>query len=126
MVLILEHDLMLRELMLESLASKGIPCKSTPSYNSALEILQHNPNRFSCIIADRTLPDGDGLALILHARRLNPDLPAILTCGYHNPPETTEQIHFLPKPFSMEKLATTVSRYCLASAAEEQPSPHQA
>jgi two-component system cell cycle sensor histidine kinase/response regulator CckA len=59
------------------------------------------------------MPEMDGPTLLVELRKTRPDLKIIFVSGYaedafeENLPEG-EQFYFLPKPFTLKQLATTV------------------
>lgn len=65
------------------------------------------------LITDAVMPEMDGQTLIKNVRDTTPDMPVICISGYAE--ETfrkrlgeSQDIHFLPKPFSLSQLAGKV------------------
>ena len=112
MILVVEHDPMIRTLMMEFLQGEGYACLPARDLRDAMKRLDRDMSAVHMLIVDRMLPDGDGLELIHAARRQRPDIPVILTCGYHRAPDRNEHVEFLPKPFRLTRLAATVARHC--------------
>ncbi|MEI7610471.1 MAG: response regulator, partial [Rhodospirillaceae bacterium] len=59
------------------------------------------------------MPEMDGPTLMRHVRRIRPDIKVILISGYtedrfRDHLDDGQQVHFLPKPFSLKQLAAKV------------------
>lgn len=81
------------------------------AFNDAL----HSEHPISAVIIDMNVPDGDGATVLMHLRKLDPKIPAVITSGnwnspVMNSPETYGFAGVLPKPFSMEQLQQEVQR----------------
>lgn len=116
MIFVLDDDDMLRGLISEFLARRGMRCLTARGRDEALRRLERELDQVCALVVDRTLPDGDGLDVIREARKRRPDIPAILICGYHDHPDPSEGVVFLPKPFRLSRLAETVERACPEAA----------
>ena len=70
-------------------------------------------SKIDLVVSDVVMPEMDGPTLLRELRKTQPDLKIIFVSGYaedafkKNLPEN-EQFNFLPKPFSLKQLATTV------------------
>jgi two-component system, cell cycle sensor histidine kinase and response regulator CckA len=65
------------------------------------------------VISDVVMPEMDGPTLLKHLRKANPDIKIIFISGYaeeafRNNLDEDETFTFLPKPFSLKKLAAAV------------------
>ena len=65
------------------------------------------------VLLDRTLPDGDGLALIADIRRDNPGVPIIMISARGDVTDRVSGLDtgaddYLPKPFAMEEMLARV------------------
>lgn len=83
------------------LQQAGYLAISSSSGESALDLLGHG--RFDLLITDLQLPEIDGLRLIAEARRLDPDIAAIIMSGISNTSSIlaalNQQVHnYLLKP----------------------------
>jgi|GEM_PF-996492 len=85
------------------------------SYDSikALEIFKQNPQRFSLIITDQTMPNMTGSELIEKIREITPGLPAIICSGYSDKIDAVaaakQHITYLDKPVSINILLPKVA-----------------
>ena len=81
----------------------------------ALEILEEYGDEIDLIVSDVVMPEMDGPTLLREVRKKHPDLKFIFVSGYAEeafaknlPEEERDRFGFLPKPFSLKQLATTV------------------
>ena len=79
----------------------------------ARHLQRHAGEAIDLVISDVVMPGMDGPTLMRELRRRQPDLKIIFVSGYaedaferHLPKD--EDFQFLPKPFSLKELATTV------------------
>lgn len=74
----------------------------------ALKLFQENPDRFSLLVTDQTMPGLTGMELINQLRRLHTDLPVILCTGYSESIEKKDaekwRIRYLGKPIDADHL----------------------
>ena len=78
----------------------------------ALEFLGTRPG-IDLIISDLRMPDLTGLALLTEINALNLGIPFVLMSGHAASPDIAQAlalgaVSYLPKPFSVEQLRTTV------------------
>ena len=89
------------EAMVESL---GFETVAVSSGNSALEILQNDAD-IAAMITDQTMPDISGDQLIAAARKLNPNLPALIMTGRSDMAKDMPiNTGLLQKPFSTSEV----------------------
>ena len=75
--------------------------------------MEREEGKIDLVVSDVVMPEMDGPSLLRELRQTRPDLKIIFVSGYaedafkKNLPEN-EQFNFLPKPFSLKQLATTV------------------
>ncbi len=76
-----------------------------------LDLLKHDPGAFDLIISDYAMPRLSGAEVVRRARRIRPEMPAILMTGYadagsisHRP----EDVHVLAKPFTAEQMSAAI------------------
>jgi DNA-binding response OmpR family regulator len=107
-VLLVEDDAELRLLIAKSLSQRGFFLDSVGNVEDAKFALLTNGYRAA--IFDRGLPDGDGMDLVRHIRRLEQSLPVLIltaTCGAANRICGLDAgaDDYLEKPFDMNELA---------------------
>ncbi|TXN79407.1 response regulator [Methylobacterium sp. WL8] len=111
-VLVVEDEEALRLLSVEALRELGYSVRHAESGTAALRILDAQPD-VALLFTDIVMPDMNGRQLAEEAMRRRPELRVLYTTGFtrnavvHNgvlDPGT----HFLPKPFTLEQLASKV------------------
>lgn len=109
-ILLVDDEMLVRSgtaMMLEEL---GHHVTEANSGKIALQILGDGPG-FDVIITDFRMPDMDGMELILAARKLHPELKAVLMTGYDadDPRFADLQAGSLSKPFGLNELEVAIS-----------------
>ena len=113
-VLVVDDDADLRELIADRLVDDGAEVVQAADAIAAFEAigrgLMHAPVRhFDLIIADLTMPEGGGLALLWTLRRTDYPVPVVLMSGYVDEATRTRArnmgaVAVLDKPFDVEQL----------------------
>lgn len=121
-ILLVDDELLVRQVVAAQLTDHGYDVVQADGGATALALLSVEP-RLDLIISDLSMPGLDGAALIREARRLRPDLPAILLTGYAGEAadlmtagQPGGRFSLLRKPVSTAQLADRVHRL-LANAA---------
>ena len=98
-----------------ALISRGYEVHEAVSGVEALEIMEDYGEEIDLVVSDVVMPEMDGPTLLRELRKTHPDLKFIFVSGYAEeafaknlPEEEREKFGFLPKPFSLKQLATTV------------------
>ncbi|MCK5336216.1 MAG: response regulator, partial [Gammaproteobacteria bacterium] len=108
-------------LMNEMLNSFGYQSTITTDSTEALTMFKENPDKFSMLITDQTMPKMTGLQLIEKIQQIKPDLPVILSSGFSDKiaAEETENnnIHYIKKPVDFGKLNNKIAQ--LLSSGED-------
>lgn len=111
-VLVVEDDPLGRNLICEVLRREGHRPFEASDGAEALELLQTQP--FNLVISDFVMPKLDGLKLLDRLHSVSPRLPVILISGYMSEDSGKKILQktaeFLPKPFDLEVLRSTVQR----------------
>ena len=112
-VLLVEDEDPVRLFAARALRGKGYNVLEAKIGRSALEIIRDAEDPIDLVISDVVMPELDGPTLVSAVRERYPDMKVIFISGYAED-EFRESIgresdiHFLPKPFSLEQLAGTV------------------
>ena len=119
-ILVVEDDDRLRQVTVETLTELGYTVHHAGNARDALELIDRHPG-IRLLFTDIVMPDVSGRKLADAAILRIPGLRVLYTTGFtrnavvHNG-VLDAGVNFLPKPFSMEELATKV-RAVLAQAA---------
>jgi two-component system cell cycle sensor histidine kinase/response regulator CckA len=112
-ILLVEDEEAVRAFAGRALAARGYTVFEAASGPEALELMNGLSEGVDLVISDVVMPGMDGPTLLRELRRRKPDMRIIFMSGYaedaferHLSAEETFQ--FLPKPFSLKELATTV------------------
>jgi two-component system cell cycle sensor histidine kinase/response regulator CckA len=112
-VLLVEDEDAVRLFSARALRAKGYKVLEARTGEAALELLGEVDDHIDLMVTDVVMPEMDGPTLIVEMRKSRPDLPVICISGYAE--ETfrdklgeSDDIHFLPKPFSLDQLAGKV------------------
>lgn len=112
-ILVLEDDAMVRRFAARSLSESGYEVSTAGSLKDAIGMLEKDAGKFDLVFSDVVLPDGSGMRLAEHASTLAPAIPAILSSGHLDDKAPRDTIKsrgypFLPKPYDLEALLSTV------------------
>lgn len=111
-VLLVEDEDPVRIFAARALRNKGYTVMEARTGEGALELLDSNP-RVDVLVTDMVMPGMDGATLARRVRQDRPQIRVILISGYSEEAARGEltdspDFHFLPKPFSLNQLATKV------------------
>ena len=112
-ILLVEDEDAVRAFSARALTSRGYTVHEASTGTEALEVMEETGGSIDLVVSDVVMPEMDGPTLLKELRRKRPDLKIIFVSGYaeeafrKNLPEN-EKFNFLPKPFSLKQLATTV------------------
>lgn len=112
-ILLVEDEEAVRAFAARALVSRGYTVHEASTGAEALEVMADVGGKIDLVVSDVVMPEMDGPTLLRELRKTQPDLKIIFVSGYaedafkKNLPEN-EQFNFLPKPFSLKQLATTV------------------
>ncbi len=112
-ILLVEDEEAVRAFAARALASRGYTVHEAGSGTEALEVMEETGGSVDLVVSDVVMPEMDGPSLLRELRKTRPDLKIIFVSGYaedafeENLPEG-ETFFFLPKPFTLKQLATTV------------------
>ena len=112
-VLLVEDEGAVRDFAVRALRSRGYEVLEAGSGTEALEVIESHDGTVDLVVSDVVMPEMDGPTLLKELRQSNRDMKVIFMSGYaedafkKNLPED-EEFTFLPKPFSLQQLASTV------------------
>ncbi|MDZ7824375.1 MAG: response regulator [Ahrensia sp.] len=112
-ILLVEDEDSVRMGGLRALRSRGYTVHEASDGMEALDILEELKGEVDLIVSDVVMPEMDGPTLLREVRKDYADIKFIFVSGYAEDafakslPEGA-QFGFLPKPFSLKQLATTV------------------
>ncbi len=114
-ILLVEDEDAVRAFGSRALISRGYEVHEAASGVEALEIMEDYGEEIDLVVSDVVMPEMDGPTLLGELRKTHPDLKFVFVSGYAEeafaknlPEDEREKFGFLPKPFSLKQLATTV------------------
>ncbi|CAI8701127.1 MULTISPECIES: response regulator [Pseudomonas] len=107
-LLVVEDDAIVRMLTVEVLVELGYQVLEAADAQAALKTLKDLQQPLALLMTDVGLPDMDGKALAVEARKLRPALPVLFASGYGDNLEVPAGMHQIAKPFSIDQLRDTV------------------
>jgi two-component system cell cycle sensor histidine kinase/response regulator CckA len=110
-LLLVEDEDMVRAVAERALAREGYDIVTACDGEEGLEKVRAG-GEFDLIISDVVMPSMDGPAMLREIRKLRPDLPVLFMSGYAEEQLRRdidiENMHFIPKPFSVQQIARKV------------------
>jgi CheY-like chemotaxis protein len=114
-ILVVEDEPLGRALICEVLRREGYEVSEAGDGAEALELLRGQ--RYDLVISDFIMPRLDGLKLLAQLHSIYPTMPVILISAYMSADSgqkiMQEMAEFIPKPFELETLRSTVQRLLL-------------
>ena len=108
-LLIIDDEQSLLDLLRRYLGRQGYEVETCPTPGDALARFRSDPERFSMVITDLSMPEMNGEELIGKLREMHPHLPAIITSGYPYQPQASG-IGFVQKPFLPQALVEQIEK----------------
>ncbi|MEQ8220877.1 MAG: response regulator [Candidatus Eremiobacterota bacterium] len=95
------------------IAKLGYEVIATTCSIEALEAFRNEPDKFSLVITDQTMPNMSGIALARELMKIRSDIPIILCTGYSEQVNEEQALsigirEFIMKPFTMNNLANSI------------------
>ncbi len=107
-VLILDDEFELAEYIADLLALNGYQTTIKTDSEEALRLFQNDPDHFSLLVTDQTMPGLTGVEVIKQIRKISPEFPVILCTGYSEGLDEKDaeklDIRYLGKPIDADKL----------------------
>jgi DNA-binding NtrC family response regulator len=113
-LLIIDDDEAIQNLLMTAAQSRGWHPVVAVSGAQGCRLLNAE---IKAVVLDHGLPDGDGIQVLAHLRKLRPDVPVVMLTG-HNDAETAVQSiragadDYLTKPFELERLFRVIQDAC--------------
>ena len=112
-ILLVEDEEAVRSFAARALRMRGYHVLEAGGGEEALEIVKNPAISIDLVITDVVMPNMDGPTLVRHVKELKPGLAVIFMSGYaedafRKSEQSSEDIHFLPKPFGLKQLAAKV------------------
>jgi two-component system cell cycle sensor histidine kinase/response regulator CckA len=112
-ILLVEDEEAVRSFAARALRMRGYNVLEAGGGEEALEIVKGGREKIDLVITDVVMPNMDGPTMVRHVKALKPDMQVIFMSGYaeeafRRNDQTSENIHFLPKPFGLKQLAAKV------------------
>ena len=110
--LLVEDDRALRDLCAIMLASEPIEVLAVDGWEAALAALD-SPQPLCAVIADYSLQDGTGAAVIREARERRPQVGGLLITGHAPGLAVDEGVNVLHKPFGVAQFQKAANDACV-------------
>ena len=112
-VLLVEDEEAVRSFASRALSTRGYTVLEAGTGVEALEIMDRENGKVDLVVSDVVMPEMDGPTLLRHLRERNPEIRIVFMSGYAEEAfrknlGADENFVFLPKPFTLKKLAETV------------------
>lgn len=112
-VLLVEDEEAVRTFAARALTGRGYNVLEAASGAEALDVMKGHHGQVDLVVSDVVMPEMDGPTMLKELRKTNPDLKIIFISGYaeeafRNNLGEDEKFMFLPKPFSLKQLASSV------------------
>ncbi len=120
-ILLVEDEDMVRAVAERALTRAGYTVVTASDGDEGLEIVEGGAE-FDLIVSDVVMPAMDGPTMAREVRKLRPDLPVLFMSGYAEEQlrkqiDIAGDVHFLPKPFSVQQISDKVGSVLAAASA---------
>jgi two-component system cell cycle sensor histidine kinase/response regulator CckA len=115
-ILIVDDEPTIRNILIHVLKLQGYDVLVAMNGREALSVCTTDPGRIDVLISDLMMPEMDGVELIRRATGLRPEMATICLSASHADVSLDTSVLFLPKPFSLQAIVSTV-RSALEGAA---------
>ena len=112
-ILLVEDEEAVRSFAVRALSTRGYRVLEAGTGVEALEVMEREEGKIDLVVSDVVMPEMDGPTMLRHLRERNPDIRIVFMSGYAEEAfrknlGPDENFVFLPKPFTLKKLAETV------------------
>jgi two-component system cell cycle response regulator len=110
-IMIVDDDVAILDILRQSLCMEGYTCEAFTRAEDALATLERTPP--DILLTDIVMPGMRGLDLVDRAKRINPDMTAIVMTGFVEEFSYEESIRagaadFIKKPFTVQELLVRI------------------
>jgi PAS domain S-box-containing protein len=112
-VLVVDDEVIVRQMARSALERHGYTVMLAENGPQAIEMFHKDPNRFSLVVLDLSMPGMSGVQTLPELRRTRPEIPVLITSGYTEA-QTLGMFAgqnvsgFLQKPFTSQILVTRI------------------
>ncbi|MBA3854090.1 MAG: hypothetical protein C0503_06730 [Gemmatimonas sp.] len=116
-ILLADDEPAVRDVSRRALQRAGFEVVACGDGQEALEMFRSDPDRFSALVLDLTMPRLDGEGALLAIRELRPNIPAVLSSGYARQElrpavAALSGVAFVQKPFTVAALTAAIFEVC--------------
>jgi two-component system cell cycle sensor histidine kinase/response regulator CckA len=112
-ILLVEDEDTVRVVAERALTRQGYKVTTARDGEEGLELVQQG-DAFDLVVSDVVMPSMDGPAMAREIRKLAPALPVLFMSGYAEEQLRRqidiENVHFIPKPFSVQQISDKVAQ----------------
>lgn len=113
-ILVVDDESSLASYLESVLGNNGYLCEVHIQSPMALNVFKENPDNYSLVVTDQTMPELTGVSLISEVRKIRPGFPAILMTGYSDTIDSEEAakrgIVYINKPFNSHAFLSCVAQ----------------
>ena len=108
-ILVVDDEDSVRRLARRVLVQAGYEVTEASDGPEAVEVFSAQPDRWTGVLLDVTLPNLDGVSVLERIRRVRPDIPIVMSSGWAAEEVAarlggTSGVEFLPKPYRADAL----------------------
>ncbi len=112
-VLVVDDDIKMRELLLDTLSALGYQTLGAEDGEEAMALLEEE--KIDLVVADIKMPKMNGVVLLQEIKKKNPQLPVVLITGYNYIYPMEQMIDkgangFVSKPFRIGRIEELITR----------------
>jgi len=127
-VLVVDDAAPIRDLLVNFFVKRKMAVTAAGDGRSAIQTLERNPGRFGLVVTDLNMPGADGFAVLMEAKRSNPDCAVVIVTGYATLDSAIQAVRvgafdYLPKPFSLSDVERLLMRIARDRAWAHPPPP---
>jgi DNA-binding NtrC family response regulator len=129
-VLVVDDAAPVRDLLVNYFVKHRMVVTAVGDGLAAIQTLERNPGRFGLVITDLNMPGADGFAVLMEARRTNPDCAVVIVTGYATLDSAIQAVRvgaydYLPKPFNLSEVDRLLTRIATDKAWHRDDPAHE-